>query len=85
LFNTSYLTLNAADTFSAELAKKILRCLNGRTPVRITDIPCIRKEHHEISPQVVKRPSVESLANCIACHRTAENRVYDDDWVSIPE
>jgi hypothetical protein len=56
-----YLKSNAADTFSAELAKKIMSCLNGRIPARITAIPCIRKEHHEISPLVVKRPSVESL------------------------
>jgi len=80
-----YLTSNAANTSSGELAKKIMRCLDGLTPLRITVIPCIRREHHEIFSQMLKRPSVGALSNCIACHRTAENGVYDDDWVSIPE
>ena len=80
-----YLSSNAANTSSAELSRKILNSLDGRTPSRITDIPYIRKEHHELSAQVVKRPSVGSWSNCIACHRTAENGVYDDDSASIPE
>lgn len=82
---SGYLASNAADKSSAKLARKIMNCLGGVTPLRITDIPCIRKEHHEITPQMVKRPSVGSLSNCVACHRTAENGVYDDDGVSIPE
>jgi hypothetical protein len=82
---SEYLASNAADKSSAKLAGKIMRCLGGMTPLRITDIPCIRKEHHEITPQMVQRKSVGSLSNCIACHRTAESGVYDDDSVSIPE
>lgn len=82
---SGYLASNAADKSSAKLARKLMNCLGGVTPLRITDIPCIRKEHHEITPQMVKRPSVGSLSNCVACHRTAENGVYDDDGVSIPE
>lgn len=82
---SNYLVSNAADTSSAKLAWKIMRCLEGLAPVRITDIPYIRKEHHEIKPQTVKRQSVGSLSNCVACHLTAANGVYDDDDVSIPE
>ena len=82
---SSYLASNAADKSSAKLAGKIMSCLGGMTPLRITDIPCFRKEHHEITPQMVQRKSVGSLSNCIACHRTAESGVYDDDNVSIPE
>lgn len=80
-----YLTSNAANNSSAKLSRKIMRSLAGRTPMRITDIPYVRKEHRELPPQVFKRPSVGSLANCIACHQTAENGVYDGDWVSIPQ
>jgi hypothetical protein len=82
---SEYLTSNAAETSSAKIAGKIMSCLGGMTPLRITDIPCIRKEHHEITPQTLQRKSVGSLSNCIACHRTAESGVYDDDNVSIPE
>jgi hypothetical protein len=80
-----YLTSNAANTSSSKLSQKIMRCLDGQTPLRITDIPYIRKEHHEIGQSVVNRPSVGSLSNCIACHRDADHGVYDDDRVSIPE
>ena len=80
-----YLTSNAANTSSSKLSQKIMRCLDGQTPLRITDIPYIRKEHHEIGQSVVNRPSVGSLSNCIACHRNADRGVYDDDRVSIPE
>ncbi len=82
---SGYLASNAADKSSAKLAGKIMRCLGGMTPLRITDIPCIRKEHHEITPQAVQRKSVGSLSNCVACHRTAESGVYKDDNISIPE
>jgi cytochrome c553 len=81
---SNYLMSNAADKSFAKLAWKIMRCLQGLAPVRITDIPCIRKEHQEINPQTFKRPSVGSLSSCVACHRTAANGVYDDD-VTIPE
>lgn len=81
----NYLISNAADTSSAKLSARIMRCLKGSAPVRITDIPYIRKEHHEITPEVVQRKSVGSLSNCIACHRTAAMGEYDDDDVSIPQ
>ena len=53
--------------------------------MRITDIPYIRREHHELDPAVFKRVSIGSLANCIACHITAEKGIYDDDNVKIPK
>ncbi len=80
-----YLASNAADTSPAELARKIIRCLDGLTPLRITEVPYIRREHREVSPQVINRKSVGSLSNCIACHRTAEKGIYDDDEVSVPK
>ena len=62
-----------------------MRCLGGQVPIRITDIPYIRKKHHELDPAIFKRKSIGSLSNCIACHTTAENGIYDDDDVKIPE
>ncbi len=79
-----YLTSNAANASSSKLSQKIMRCLDGQTPLRITDIPYIRKEHHEIGQRVLTRPSVGSLSNCIACHHNADRGIYDDVRVSIP-
>ena len=79
------LTTNGAENSSAERSVKIMRCLGGQVPIRITDIPYIRKKHHELDPAIFKRKSIGSLSNCIACHTTAENGIYDDDDVKIPE
>lgn len=61
----AYLKSNAAEYSSAKLSAKIMRSLKGQTPLKITDIPYIRKKHHRISPDVLK--------NCAACHKTAES------------
>jgi hypothetical protein len=82
---SDYLTTNGAENSSAERSVKIMRCLGGQVPIRITDIPYIRKKHHELNPAIFKRKSIGSLSNCIACHTTAENGIYDDDDVKIPE
>jgi hypothetical protein len=79
-----YLRVNAADYSSARLSAKIMRSLGPQTPSRITQIPYIKHKHHEIRPAVLKREPVGSLSNCVACHTTAENGIYDDDNVSIP-
>ena len=50
----------------------------------ITETPYILREHREIDPEVLDRESVGSLANCTACHTTAEKGIYDDDSASIP-
>jgi hypothetical protein len=82
---SDYLTTNGAENSSGERSVKIMRCLGNETPIRITDIPYIRKKHHELDPAIFKRKSIGSLSNCIACHTTAEKGIYDDDDVKIPE
>ena len=79
-----YLKANAADYSSARLSLKIMRSLGHQTPLRITEVPYIRREHHEIQVNVLKRESIGSLSNCLACHTTAEKGIYDDDNVTIP-
>jgi len=80
-----YLKSNSADHSTTKRAAKVTRGLGGQIPLRITQIPYIIKEHHEISPDVLKRESIGSLSNCIACHTTAEDGIYDDDNVKIPK
>ena len=82
---SDYLNNNGAETSIAKRSVKIMKCLGSQVPIRITDIPYIRKKHHELDPAIFKRKSIGSLSNCIACHPTAENGIYDDDVVKIPE
>jgi len=79
-----YLKAHAADHSSAELSREIMKSLHGRKPIRITQVPCIEEEHHEIRSGVFERKSIGSFANCIACHTTAQRGIYDDDAVIIP-
>jgi len=76
---------NAAEYTSAKLSVKIMRRLGSRVPTRINDIPHIRRKHHELNPAVFTRESIGTLANCMACHATAEKGIYDDDDVKIPK
>ena len=84
---TEYLKANSAEYSSAKPAVKIMRSLRGQTPMRITDVPYIRHKHEDddIPADAFTRKSVGSMSNCIACHTTAENGIYDDDYVVIPK
>ena len=62
-----------------------MRSLGSEVPTRITDVPYIRHKHRGIAPEVFQRKSIGSRSNCIACHTTAEQGIYDDDNVRIPE
>ena len=82
---SEYLKTNGAENSSAKRSKKIMRSLGNQVPLRITDIPYIRRKHHELNPALFKRESIGSMANCAACHITAEKGIYDDDDVKIPK
>ena len=82
---SDYLKANGAETSSSKRSKKIMRSLGRQVPMGITDIPYIRRKHHELHPAILKRESIGSLANCTACHITAEKGIYDDDHVKIPK
>ncbi len=81
---SEYLKTNCAEKSLSKRSRKIIRSLGNQVPMRITDIPCIRRAHHELDPAIFKRKSIGSLANCGACHINAEKGIYDDDDVRIP-
>jgi hypothetical protein len=82
---SDYLRTNGAESSSAKLSARIMRSLGNQRPMRISDIPYIRREHRELNPAVFEHESIGSLANCAACHTTAEKGIYDDDDVKIPK
>ena len=81
---SSFLRSNSANYSTRKLSLKIMKSLDKRTPLRITDVPYIRREHHEIQQNVITREAIGSLSNCAACHTSAEKGIYDDDNVTIP-
>lgn len=81
-----YLIQNSAEKSNAKRSKRILSSIKSNsTPVRISETPYIQDKHRKISKDVYKRESIKSLANCIACHKTADEGLYEDDDVVIPK
>jgi|WetSurSiteA1Bulk_404760.scaffolds.fasta_scaffold06080_2 hypothetical protein len=79
-----YLKTNSAENNTSEISRKIIASVGTNKPTKITDIPYMRKKHDEISPDVFKRKTIGSRANCIACHMKAKDGNYEDDFVKIP-
>lgn len=81
---TKWLEARAAETGSHPRSAKALRSAGADTPLRISELPYILRKHHELRDEVFTRPEVLSRANCAACHRTAEEWVFDEDSARIP-
>ena len=79
-----YLTDNGAEKSGSRMAYKIMASLEDQTPRRLTDVPYIRKKHRKISPEVFKRKSIGSFANCNACHPSAADWKFSKS-VRIPD
>jgi hypothetical protein len=81
-----YLAAHAADRAGSRRSLSIMRSLRGGTaPLRITEVPYIRRRHHELPARMIKEnPKVMRLGNCPACHTRAKEGVYNEDTVNIP-
>lgn len=81
----NYLAQNSAENSKTEKSRKILDSIGNDTPVMISETPYIKHKHHQISEDVFARKAIGSRGNCIACHKSAESGIYDDDDVIIPK
>lgn len=80
-----FLKSRSAEQSLNKRSRKILRSLDGETPLRITETPYIRGKHHDLGPDILGRRAIGSLANCNACHPMAAQGKFDDDHVTIPD
>jgi hypothetical protein len=82
---TNYLLANGADRSGYRRSRAIARSVgNGEAPLRITDTPYFRREHHEIPPAlVVGNDQVRSFARCEACHARAKEGSFNELEVNI--
>lgn len=80
-----FLEAHAADAGGSRMGERVMKRTNGQAaPQRITETRWFVREHDDVPADVWKRKSVGSRANCAACHRQAEQGVFDDDSVRIP-
>lgn len=81
---TRWLERNAAEHSPRSMARRVLRDSEGKTPLRISELRFIQREHDEVNPLVWRRPAVGSVANCAACHRGAEKGSFSEHDIRIP-
>ncbi len=75
-----YFRANAADSPQAGRAGRKFGqgIAAGQTPLRITETPWWVKEHREVRADRWQSPTVKSKANCLACHKGAEQGIYEE-------
>lgn len=86
----SFLVENSAEKSNYKRSRKIMASLGDVTaeqaPLRITEVPYIRRKHHEVAEDVLeKNPKLKSLSYCDECHQLAKQNNFDDDTVKIPD
>lgn len=82
----SYLTTNSADHSDYRRSQRIMRSLDDKaTPLRISELPYIQREHHELPSNVFKaHPDLKSLSQCNACHTQAAKGSFAEREINIP-
>lgn len=68
----SYLKETGAERSDDKISQKIMQSLDGKTPLRLTEVPFIQKLHRRYTPVVLKKRSIASLSQCQACHTSAD-------------
>lgn len=81
----AYLAHNAADNAANKRSRRIVDSLDGAAPLRISETPYIQRKHRELPAGAIDaNAKVKALGDCAACHRQAQQGVFDDDNVVIP-
>lgn len=83
----AYALDNAADKSWYKRSRKVAAATaQGEAPLRITEVRFIKRKHQDIPGKMIKgNKDVKSLSYCNACHTKAEQGIYDNDTVSIPD
>lgn len=81
-----YLDKNSAEAGSSKASRKLLASIgHNEVPIRITDTNYFKRKHDEVRPDVFKRKSIGTAANCVACHPTAASGDFNEHKVRIPK
>ena len=82
----TYLTSNAGDSkYTTKHFSKMSNSVpRDEAPLRISETPYFMKEHRKIPKRFIEQKEVKSLANCNACHTTAEQGSYSERAIKIP-
>lgn len=81
-----YLVANSAEKFTHyKRSRKINESIAvNETPIAVTKTRYFIQKHREIAPRLIEQQEVKSLANCMACHTTAQRGIYSERDIKIP-
>ena len=82
----TYLEENSSDSKAlhgeaSEFAQSIKK---DSTPLRISEIPKFQREHKKITIKIIDQKEIKSIANCVACHKDANEGTYSERNIYIP-
>lgn len=81
-----FLEAHAADSGSSRMGSRVMQGMDAKSaPLRVTETRWFVRKHDEVARTTWSRKSIGSAANCAACHRQAEQGVFDEDSVRIPK
>lgn len=82
---SEYLKARAGDVRDSERhMAKIAASVSPDAPMQITRSRYFIKEHRSIPERLIVQSEVKHLANCNACHTTAEQGLYGERGIRIP-
>lgn len=81
-----YLVENSAEKFTNyKRSRKINKSIESyETPIAVSDTRYFIKKHKDIRKDLITQKEVISIANCIACHTTANKGLYSERDINIP-
>lgn len=80
-----FLATSSADKADNRRSQRIVQSIPASdAPLRISETRYFLSKHDEISPATFKRKGIGSSANCMACHRGAEQGNFSESQVRIP-
>jgi hypothetical protein len=81
-----YLVRNSAEKFTNyKRSRKINNSIyRDETPIAVSDTRYFIDKHRDIRKKLITQKEVGSLANCMACHKTADRGLYGERDINIP-
>ena len=81
-----YVKENSAENKQTEAAWKINRSvMKNEQPLQITQVAYWKEKHSDIKDLIWQQESIQSKANCGACHFDAEQGTFQDSAMRVPD
>ncbi len=80
-----YLLNNSAEDSTSEASVNILKTLENKDTIAITQTPFWKSRHKDIDKKYFESEKVKTKANCKSCHMDVEKGLIEDGNIKMPE